>query len=481
MNESNCKIACSLVSKTYITQGLQGLTARQKIVKALLSSRKLPERGMDEASIEGLINDLACMDSNLFLDNVGAGEREGRVACPLVARRNYRLAHGIGRSGDVAAEQPKAAGSSLLVKITNLLAADALFSAGLLDLGPVSVLPTATGMTLTLTLLALRPTRPQAQYVIWSRIDQKTCLKAVQAAGYFPCIIELVQDGDELRTDLEAIKSKIKELGPDRIAAVMTTTSCFAPRAPDRVVEVAKMCKDASIPHVINHAYGIQSRSLCELVTSAWRKGRVDAIVSSTDKNFCVPVGGAILAASKNRPELVEMVNKTYPGRASISAHLDLLMTLLHWGKAGWTKALESREQLFLTTRSKLTELAQSLGERLLVTPSNPISMALTLDRLVKEGSKDGPSFLGSMLFARCVSGMRVVDSARSKNVAVGAEEFKTGYGSHCHKYEHVYLTAAAAIGGREDEIDEICKRLRSAYLEFERKLGKGQVDNTRL
>lgn len=41
--------------------------------------------------------DAALMDSNNFPDNVGVGEREARVACPLVARRNYRLAHGIGR------------------------------------------------------------------------------------------------------------------------------------------------------------------------------------------------------------------------------------------------------------------------------------------------------------------------------------------------------------------------------------------------
>ena len=47
------------------------------------------------------------MDSNNFVDNVGVGEREARVACPAVARRHYGLAHGIGRSGDIAAEQPK--------------------------------------------------------------------------------------------------------------------------------------------------------------------------------------------------------------------------------------------------------------------------------------------------------------------------------------------------------------------------------------
>lgn len=48
------------------------------------------------------------MDSNNFPENVGVGEREARVGCPLVARRHYRLAHGIGRSGDLTAEQPKA-------------------------------------------------------------------------------------------------------------------------------------------------------------------------------------------------------------------------------------------------------------------------------------------------------------------------------------------------------------------------------------
>lgn len=53
------------------------------------------------------VQDVACMDSNNFLDNVGVGEREARVACSLVAKRHYRLSHGMGRSGDVAAEQPK--------------------------------------------------------------------------------------------------------------------------------------------------------------------------------------------------------------------------------------------------------------------------------------------------------------------------------------------------------------------------------------
>ncbi len=123
-------------------------------------------------------------------------------------------------------------------------------------------------------------------------------------------------------------------------------------------------------------------------VTAAWRRGRVDAVVQSTDKNFMVPVGGAVVAAGRRRPGLIAAVNKArmhvtvlllrsmlpsahqpltgqwrhryharctwlalwlcsqpvwwnvpqapatprqaYPGRASMAPLLDVLMTLLH-------------------------------------------------------------------------------------------------------------------------------------------------------
>ena len=60
------------------------------------------------------------------------------------------------RSGDIAEEQPKAAGSSLLYKLTNALALDAIKRAGAKNACRCLVLPTATGMTVTLTLLALQ-------------------------------------------------------------------------------------------------------------------------------------------------------------------------------------------------------------------------------------------------------------------------------------------------------------------------------------
>lgn len=46
------------------------------------------------------------------------------------------------------------------------------------------IIPTSTGMTLTLCLLAMKKDKPEAKYVIWPRIDQKSCLKSIITAGY---------------------------------------------------------------------------------------------------------------------------------------------------------------------------------------------------------------------------------------------------------------------------------------------------------
>lgn len=346
------------------------------------------------------------MDSNNFDANCGVGEREARVASSLVRRRNLGFAHGIGRSGDVAAEQPKAAGSSLLAKLARCLAADALRVAGYKDVGDVLVLPLATGMALSQTLLALMRARgPGARRVIWPRIDQKTCVKAIAMLGLELVPVPETLVGDELRTDVEAVRAVLED-DPKGVLAVVTTASCFAPRACDSLAEVAKLCKSLDVPHIINNAYGVQAAPIAREVCSAWRKGRVDCVVSSTDKNFMVPVGGALLYAHKDAGALIEAVAKAYPGRACAAPAIDLFATLLGWGESGWRRVLDDRERIYAYARARLEEVAAALGERVLETPGNPISLAMTLDSF--DGS--GATALGSMLFTRLVSGTRVVD-----------------------------------------------------------------------
>ena len=90
------------------------------------------------------------------------------------------------------------------------------------------------------------------------RIDQKTCVKCITAAGLEVVVIPLVKQGDQLCTDLQEMEVTMDRLGTDSIVAVLSTTSCFAPRAADSVVEIAKLCRGRGIGHVINNAYGVQ-------------------------------------------------------------------------------------------------------------------------------------------------------------------------------------------------------------------------------
>ena len=78
---------------------------------------------------------------------------------------------------------------------------------GLSFINDVVILPFATGMSITLSLLALKSLKPNAEYVLWPRIDQKTCLKSILTANLKPIWIEPVLEGDELRTNIEALES----------------------------------------------------------------------------------------------------------------------------------------------------------------------------------------------------------------------------------------------------------------------------------
>ena len=125
--------AAKLVDAHVVDQARQVEKTNRRPVQELVDQRRLPAKGWSDDAVEKLLRDCAAMDSNNFEENVGVGEREARVLSGVVRRRHFGLAHGVGRSGDVAAVQPKAAGSSLLAKLANALALDALKEAGLVE------------------------------------------------------------------------------------------------------------------------------------------------------------------------------------------------------------------------------------------------------------------------------------------------------------------------------------------------------------
>lgn len=141
---------------------------------------------------------------------------------------------------------------------------------------------------------------------------------------------------------------------------------------------------------------------------------------------------------------------------------------------------LQEREKLYLYCHDRLEAFAAAHSCRLLETPDNPISFALTLDSLAESGDETQLrglpiTQLGSMLFHRCVSGTRVIGQGVQQEVA--GVTFN-GYGAHCDQYPHDYLTVAAALGTSQSDVDLFLVRLDTCFKHF-RKQNERKADET--
>ena len=164
MDKRNLDKSKELIGQLYSELALavtfiQNHNSFHNMINWLLTHKRIPPDPWPSNLIEHLLNEISLMDSNNFINTVGVGEREGRVASDLVAKRHFYLSHGIGRSGDLFSVQPKAGGSSLISKLACSMAKDAMNLFGIGKLNSL-VLPLATGMSLTLCLLTLKQTLP---------------------------------------------------------------------------------------------------------------------------------------------------------------------------------------------------------------------------------------------------------------------------------------------------------------------------------
>lgn len=80
----NFSLLEEFVPKAYVNQGKQSIQAQENLISHMLSTRRIPEDGWTEQTIDFFLKQLALMDSNNFLSNVGIGEREARIYCPMV-------------------------------------------------------------------------------------------------------------------------------------------------------------------------------------------------------------------------------------------------------------------------------------------------------------------------------------------------------------------------------------------------------------
>jgi len=205
------------------------------------------------------------------------------------------------------------------------------------------------------------------------------------------------------------------------------------------VKEIAKIAEKKGLVHIVNHAYGFQSREWTQVVRAAMDAGRVDAVVQSTDKNFLTPVGGTIIACPEG--ERAEMISKTYPGRASAAPVAQFLAAILALGINGYEKLRDEQEKVRRYLDEHLAETASKIGQRVLKV-NNPVAAAMTLNKL--DAKK-----VGGALFNLRVTGPRALAP--------------TDFGTCCKEYHTAYLTINAAIGSTLRDVDLALARLQEA------------------
>lgn len=139
-------------------------------------------------------------------------------------------------------------------------------------------------------------------------------------------------------------------------------------------------------------------------------------------------------------------------------------------GQTNMKALLKERKENFEYLKTQLTEMLKKYDERCLEIKTNKISVASTLTNLNERvfiPNNISPTFFGSYLFSRRVSGVRVVASTNGKTSSINDCVFHN-YGSHSESYPHLpYFTAASSLGQTKADIDLFLVRLRETFENF--------------
>ncbi len=421
-------------------------------IKVLFEQKSVPIKPWNDDQIEFLLQILSHMDTDKDDKSARVGEREARIASNLHLKTSAGFCHGIGRSGFLTAPQPKAPGGSILYETTNYLARDFLKKFGLPNINKAIVLPLCTGMSLALTLAALKPDWNNddlihKRAVIIPQIDHNSILKSIEMVGARVKIVKGKIFGDAVRIPIEDIKKSID----DTCFGILSITSFFPPRENDDIKEISKFAEEHELVHVVINAYGVQSPEWMKIIRSGIDAGRIDAIIQSTDKNLLTPVGGAIIA-SPNK-ENVKKISQTYAGRASASPVVDSLISMLSLGIERYQELIDNQKENRRILEQELSKIALKYNERILEV-FNPVAVAVTLKNLKKEQL----SALGGALYNLRVTGPRVYDPS------------KKDFGTCCTNYNTPYIVMNAAIGATNKDINYAVERFDKAYYQIMQK-----------
>jgi O-phospho-L-seryl-tRNASec:L-selenocysteinyl-tRNA synthase len=436
----------SSIPENMLKRGQLVLKNNLKPIRILFEQKCIPKRTWNDEQIKLLLTILSQMDTDKDTNASQVGEREARISSPLHLEISGGFCHGVGRSGFLTAPQPKAPGGSIMYEITNYLAKDIMRNFGIPNIKAAIITPVATGMSLALSLAALksysnRNTSERKKTILLPQLDHNSILKSFDFVGFKPKIVEGKVFGDAVRIPIEDIE---KALTSD-CYAVVSFTSFFPPREADDIKAIAKFAEREGLVHIVVNAYGVQNIEWMKMIRSAIDAGRVDAVIQSTDKNFLTPVGGALIASPME--EKVEKISKTYPGRACASPVVNFLISMLSLGIEGYenliTKQKENRQYL----EDLLGNFAAEINERILEV-FNPVAVAMSLENLEEKKLYQ----LGGALYNLRVTGPRVYNPAQ-----------KT-FGTCTEQYPVPYIVMNAAIGSKKRDITLAVRRLKRAY-----------------
>jgi len=430
------KLLKGFIPENMLQRGLMILDTNLNPIKTLFEHRKVPEDGWNDEIIAFLLKIFAFMDTDKDPKAIRVGEREARTSSPLVSDLSHGFCHGVGRSGQVFAAQPKAPGTSILYNLTNKLALDALIKFGLPNIKDAIIFPISTGMAIGLACNAAKKEKNK-KIILVPRLDHKSPLKGIDLVGLEAKIIDSTIDGDTIRVNPEDIEKQVS----DEVLGILSTTTFFPPRECDDVKKIAKIAKEHDLYHIVNNAYGVQSRSIMKKIRGAIDAGRVDAVIQSTDKNFLTPVGGTVIG-SPNK-EFLEEINQSYAGRATAAPIIQFLASILSMGIKGYESLRDQQEKNRKLLEDLLTELMPKYGERILKV-ENAIACAVTIDNY---------DYLkvGGGLYNLRVTGPRAYSS-------------NSDWGTCHNKYPHSYLVINAAIGANESDVRGIMEKLSKIF-----------------
>jgi O-phospho-L-seryl-tRNASec:L-selenocysteinyl-tRNA synthase len=398
-----------------------------KEIEEIFNQRKVPKKGMDEEKIRLFLKILSMMDTNKDPKSVRIGEREARIVSKIQEELVSGFSHGVGRSGSLIDPQPKAPGASIMYSLTNKILKSFLKNFGL-NVDTIAT-PVATGMSLSLCLSAARK-KYGSNVVIYPYAAHKSPIKSTSYIGLRMRLVETQLYGDRVKVDVGDIEDAVKkEISENNRPCVFSTLTFFPPRDSDNIEEIGKICEEYDVPHIVNGAYAIQNSFYMEKLKKGL-KHRIDAVVSSSDKNLFTPIGGGIVY-SKDK-EFLKEISLSYPGRACATPIVNTLVSMLSLGIDKYKELMKKQKESKKLLDDLLAELAEKTNNKVLDVES-PISSCITV--------KSDPIDIAAKLYNLRVTGPRGVR--------------KTDRFGNCYlgEYPYNYIVINAAIGVGDNDI----------------------------